>query len=154
MTRFEIDDMSVVNWSVDVGTPSELSNIPRVITDLTIEENSLNDPNMTILAFTDLNSLRTLTIGSSSLQHITSLSFSELNSLEILYIGDNAMPIITTITISSNSLNSLPSIDLTPFTTLNMLVIDSYSLNNMMNLTIDGIDHVVIRERSLMSIER
>ena len=154
MTRFEIDDMSVVNWSVDVGTPSELANIPRVITDLTIEENSLNDPNMTILAFTDLNSLRSLTIGSNSLQHITSLSFSELNSLETLYIGDNAMPIITTITISSNSLNSLPSIDLTPFTTLNMLVIDSYSLNHMMNLTIDDIDHVVIRERSLMSIER
>ena len=38
MTRFEIDDMSVVNWSVNVCTPSELSNIPRVITDLTIED--------------------------------------------------------------------------------------------------------------------
>ena len=154
MTRFEIDDMSVVNWSVNVCTPSELSNIPRVITDLTIEENSLNDPNMTILAFTDLNSLRSLTIGSNSLQHITSLSFSELNSLESLQIGENALTSLTTMTIHSNSLNYLPSMDLTPITSLSMLLIDSHSLNGMVNMTVDGIDHVDIRERSLMKIEK
>lgn len=154
MTRFEIDDMSVVNWSINVSTEAELASIPRVITDLTIEENSLNDPTMTYLAFTDLNSLRILTIGSNSLQHLQSLSFSELNSLKTLHIGENALSMITTMTISSNSLNSLPSIDLTPFTNLTMLMINSNSLNGLRNMTIDGIDRVVIRDRSLMSIER
>ena len=154
MTRFEIDDMSVVNWSINVSTEAELASIPRVITDLTIEENSLNDPTMTYLAFTDLNSLRTLTIGSNSLQHLQSLSFSELNSLKTLHIGENALSMITTMTISSNSLNSLPSIDLTPFTNLTRLMINSNSLNGLRNMTIDGIDRVVIRDRSLMSIER
>ena len=154
MTRFEIDDMSVVNWSINVSTEAELASIPRVITDLIIEENSLNDPTMTYLAFTDLNSLRTLTIGSNSLQHLQSLSFSELNSLKTLHIGENALSMITTMTISSNSLNSLPSIDLTPFTNLTRLMINSNSLNGLRNMTIDGIDRVVIRDRSLMSIER
>ena len=154
MTRFEIDDMSVVNWSINVSTEAELANIPRVITDLIIEENSLNDPTMTYLAFTDLNSLRTLTIGSNSLQYLQSLSFSELNSLKTLHIGENALLMITTMTISSNSLNSLPSIDLTPFTNLTRLMINSNSLNGLRNMTIDGIDRVVIRDRSLMSIER
>ena len=154
MTRFEIDDMSVVNWSINVSTEAELASIPRVITDLIIEENSLNDPTMTYLAFTDLNSLRILTIGSNSLQHLQSLSFSELNSLKTLHIGENTLSMITTMTISSNSLNSLPSIDLTPFTNLTMLMINSNSLNGLRNMTIDGIDRVVIRDRSLMSIER
>ena len=154
MTRFEIDDMSVVNWSINVSTEAELANIPRVITDLIIEENSLNDPTMTYLAFTDLNSLRTLTIGSNSLQYLQSLSFSELNSLKTLHIGENTLSMITTMTISSNSLNSLLSIDLTPFTSLDLLVIDSHSLNGMVNMTVDGIDNVVIHERSLMKIEK
>ena len=128
MNRFEIDDMSVVNWPVTISSFTQLSVIPQMTTDLTIASNSL--------------------------QHISSLSFSELNSLEILQIGENALTSLTTMTIHSNSLNYLPSMDLTPITSLSMLLIDSHSLNGMVNMTVDGIDHVDIRERSLMKIEK
>ena len=39
MIRFEIDDISVVNWSVTVSSFNQLSAIPRMITDLTINYN-------------------------------------------------------------------------------------------------------------------
>ena len=154
MNRFEIDDMSVVNWPVTISSFTQLSVIPQMTTDLTIAENSMNDPSTSFVSFTDLNSLRSLTIGPNSLQHISSLSFSELNSLEILQIGENALTSLTTMTIHSNSLNHLPSMDLTPITSLSMLLIDSHSLNGMVNMTVDGIDHVDIRERSLLKIEK
>ena len=154
MNRFEIDDMSVVNWPVTISSFTQLSVIPRMITDMTIAENSMNDPSTSFVSFTDLNSLRSLTIETNSLQHISSLSFSELNSLESLHIGENALTSLTTMTIHSNSLNHLPSMDLTPITSLSMLLIDSHSLNGMVNMTVDGIDNVVIRERSLMKIEK
>lgn len=146
--------MAVVNWPVTVSTSSELVAIPRMITELTIPDNCMNDPSFTALSFTDLNSLRTLSIGYHSLQYITSLSFSELNSLEHLWIGENALPVITTLIINSHSLNNLLALDLTPFPLLHSVVIDSYSLNNLVQLAMDGVDSVVIRERSLMMIEK
>ena len=154
MIRFEIDDISVVNWSVTVSTFNQLSAIPRMITDLTIAENSMNDSSPSFISFTDLNSLRSLTIETNSLQHISSLSFSELNSLAILHIGENSLTSLKTMVINSHSLNNLLSIDLSPITSLSMLLIYSHSLKRMVNMTVNGVDHVVIHERSLMKIEK
>ena len=146
--------MSVVNWPITISTSSELVAIPRMITELTISDHCMNDPSFTTLSFTDLNSLRTLSIGHHSLQHISSLSFSELNSLEHLWIGENALSMVATLIINSHSLNKLLALDLTPFLLLNSVMIDSYSLNNLVQLTMDGVDSVIIHERSLMMIEK
>ena len=91
ISSFEIDNTAVLNWPVTVSSFSQLYATPRMITDLTIAQNSMNDNSITVLSFNDLYALRTLTVRSRSLLYIRYIDFTNLPKLETLTIQENCL---------------------------------------------------------------
>ena len=91
ISSFEIDNTTVLNWPVTVSSFSQLYATPRMITDLTIAQNSMNDNSISVLSFNDFYALRALTVRSRSLLYIRYIDFSNLPKLEILTIQENSL---------------------------------------------------------------
>ena len=98
MIRFEIDDISVVNWpsfnhSVNIYSISQFNSIPSIVTSITFESNVGNDVNipMTSLDFTRFIYLKEINIGSNALNRVSAFIATNLTQLIAINIDEGSL---------------------------------------------------------------
>ena len=98
MIRFEIDDMSVVNWpsfnnAVNIYTISQFNSITSIATSITFESNVGNDVNisMTSLDFTRFIYLKEINIKSNALNGITEFIATNLSQLISINVDEGSL---------------------------------------------------------------
>ena len=98
MIRFEIDDISVVNWpslnhSVNIYSISQFNSISSIVTSITFESNVGNDVNipMTSLDFTRFIFLKEINIKSNALNGITRFIATSLTQLISINVDEGSL---------------------------------------------------------------
>ena len=89
--EFEIDVGSVVRWSYVIRDSVTLDMVPYVVSDLVIADNCCNEVNLTCLNLTRFVNLRSIRIGSNSLNHVRSVLTEGLIHLESLIVGERSL---------------------------------------------------------------
>ena len=99
MNRFEIDDMSVVNWpsfdlSVTLNSFSQLNSIPSIVTNIRFRNGVGNDLNyVNSSSFTRFLLLKRIEIGNDCFQNVREFVIDGLERLESVKIGERCFRI-------------------------------------------------------------
>ena len=103
MTRFEIDDLHILNWPslnhpVSINTISQFNSTTSITTSITFESNVGNDMNISItsLDFTRFIFLKQINIGSNALNGMKYFKATNLSQLTSINIGENSLTSIQT----------------------------------------------------------
>lgn len=163
VTDFEIDVGSVVRWSYVIRDSLTLDVAPYVVSDLVIADNCCNELNLTTLHLTRFVNLRSIRIGSNSLNHVRSVLTGGLIHLESLIVGEGSLMNVEEIEMSNSpdiewvyEANSMMSVLNAPSVISKLMIVDnccnevnftSLDLSRFVNLK-----SLVIGENSLNEI--
>ena len=99
MTRFEIDDIHILNWPSlnhieTISSISQFYSIPSITTNISFENgvgNDVNNSAMSSLDFTRFIYLKEIIIGSNALNDVNVFIATNLTQLNSLIVGEGSL---------------------------------------------------------------
>ena len=99
MTRFEIDDIHILNWPSlnhieTISSISQFHSIPSITTNISFESgvgNDVNNSAMISLNFTRFIYLKEINIGSNALNDVNVFIATNLTQLNSLIVGEGSL---------------------------------------------------------------
>ena len=99
MTRFEIDDIHILNWPSlnhieTISSISQFHSIPSITTNISFENgvgNDVNNSAMISLDFTRFIYLKEIIIGSNALNDVNVFIATNLSQLNSLIVGEGSL---------------------------------------------------------------
>ena len=99
MTRFEIDDIHILNWPSlnhieTISSISQFHSIPSITTNITFENgvgNDMNNSAMISLDFRRFVYLKEIHIGSNALNGVKELIATNLTQLNSMNVGEDSL---------------------------------------------------------------
>ena len=152
MNRFEIDDLSVVNWpslslSVTINSFSQLNSIPSIVTNIRFRNGVGNDLNyVNSSSFTRFLLLKRIEIGNDCFQNVREFVINGLPNLERVKVGEKCFHIG-----DEEQKNGSGSIENCP--KLESLITKSYSFKDFKEFTlskVNSLKYIDFGENSFM----
>ena len=95
--------------------------------------------------------MNVMSLGSNCIQGMRNLTMNGLNELRSIEIGSESLNGVEKVVIGSNSLNSLSSFDFSPLSSVRVIEIGSESMNSVVNVIASqlNLENVRIEDESL-----